>query len=1051
MLDALEHQSCPFERMIEALQPHRARHHAPIFQVMLAMQNAPAPTLALQGLAVIPIHVNQGVAKLDLTFSLSPGSTGYTGWLEYNTDIFVDETAARMARHFVHLLEQVTSEPSKPIDELSLMPPEECGAILDWGVAPKSPSDSSCFHHVVEAWAEATPDAPALVTEDDTWTYRHLNAQANRLARRLTSLGVGPESIVAVVMPRSPDAIVAILAVHKAGGAYAPIDPSYPRARVAFMLQDCGAALVLTHDKVKEMVSVSRAACLVVDECMDHSAGECEDNLGEIACPNNLAYVIYTSGSTGRPKGTLLEHAGIMNMWRFQRDYLDVTSRDQVLQFASLSFDGSVWEIVMALGNGATLHLASQTHLATPQGIDAIFRTRQITIATLPPALLQLMQQCSYPALRVLIAAGETCPPEVASRWASGRRFFNAYGPTEVTVGATIFECRPDENYSAGVPIGRAMRNKALYVVDSQLRLVPPGVPGELLVGGVGLARGYLNRPELSDERFIAMSFNGHQPVRVYRTGDMVKWRHDGQLVHLGRLDDQVKIRGFRVELGEIESMLGRQPEIRQATVLPYTDSLGDCRLAAYLVPANGVVPTSQEIKRRLAAALPDFMLPAEFHVVEALPVTPTGKVDRRALRAHAGSLLPSAQASVQPRDTTELELHRLWQNLFPGQRLGVKDDFFMLGGHSLLAVHLAAQVRESFGIAFPVSGIFENPTIERLAAAVKRDASPAPRCLVPIQPNGTKRPFFCVHSAPGSVFCYVALARHLGSDQPFYGLQAAGLEDAGAPLSSIGDMAARYLHEVRKVQPHGPYRLGGHSLGGVVSFEMARRLEEEGECVSVLAILDCAPPPCGHRSADVYNAVVAATPDSLWLAGFARLIEQFFGRRLELSVKQLARLSPEQQVELILTHLKEVEFLPPDAKPDFVEAMVSVCKAGFRAAYAFVPGPFHGRITFFKSEAEFLALPNGAAVPIAKALWQVARQNPIRFTRALPQLLRDAWTTSRTLRASRTRPRLGWEHFSDIPLQCHVVTGNHVTMLTEPHVRDVAEKLSLLLDSDGT
>jgi amino acid adenylation domain-containing protein len=731
-VEAYAYQDLPFETLVEGLRPERDLSHTPLFQTMFILDTPAVEHLQLPNLTLSPIETHSGAATFDLTLSITDLPEGLGGYVEYNTDLFERETIERMIGHLRTLLEAIVVNPDQRIAELPLLTEAERDLMLfEWNATAREFPREQCIHQLFEAKAETQPGAPALVFEGSTLTYADLNRRANQLAHHLQKSGVGPETLVAVSTLRSPEMVVGVLGALKAGGAYLPLDPTYPEERLAFMLEDSQAAVLLTQRHLRE--HVSRFApptihTIVLDTAWDTIAGEPEHNPESDVTPDNLAYVIYTSGSTGRPKGTMLRHRGLCNLTDVQRRAFGIRGEggSRILQFSPLSFDASVWETFMALRNGATLCLARQETLASGRDLVQLMADEEVTNATLPPSVLSVLPKEALPDLETVISAGEACTAELVARWAPGRQFVNAYGPTETTVCASMHVC--DENDPDSPPIGHPIDNTQLYVLDQTLQPVPIGTPGELVVGGVSLARGYLGRPELTAESFIPDSFSGERGARLYRTGDLVRYRPGGTVEYLGRIDHQVKVRGFRIELGEIESVLDRHAHVQDSVVVAREDVPGDRRIVAYLVPGEAV---SSEIEKEadltpgalrsfLRETLPEYMVPSAFVTLEGLPLSPSGKVDRDALPAPDRSRPEIERVYVAPRNETEETLARLCSELLRVEKVGVYDGFFELGGHSLLATQLVSRVRDAFQVELPLRTLFEHPTVAELAEAVE-------------------------------------------------------------------------------------------------------------------------------------------------------------------------------------------------------------------------------------------------------------------------------------------------------------------------------------------
>jgi amino acid adenylation domain-containing protein/non-ribosomal peptide synthase protein (TIGR01720 family) len=731
---AFAHQDMPFERLVEALEPERDLSTSPLFEVMFVLQNAPFKPLELPGLKVTRMELDTGAAKLDLVLTAAERGGTVSLTLEYNADLFHQSTARRLLDHYINLLRGAAAQPGQPIGRIPLLSDEERRQIIGWNAAIALPPGDSTIHEWIERQAAARPDAPAVVFEERQLSYGELDARANRLAARLGAMGVKPEVLVAVCLDRSFDAIVSVLGVLKAGGAYLPLDPGYPAGRLAYMLEDSGAGVLITHSALRDRLPNYTGRILWIDEPLPETAPPpaCR------ASADNLAYVIYTSGTTGRPKGVLVPHRGLCNLVQGQISKFRVEPGSRVLQFASLSFDASVSEIFVTLAAGATLYLARTDILTSPADLLHLMREAAISVVTLPPSLLSVLPSEDLPALKTLVSAGEACTPELAARWAQGRRFVNGYGPTETTVGPTFHVLDTAPEQIRKVPIGRPIPNTQVYLLDRDLEPVPIGVAGEIYVGGVGLARGYLNRPDLTAESFVPSPFGPGPGARLYRTGDLGRYLPDGEIEYVGRADNQVKVRGYRIELGEVEAALRECAGVAQAAVVVRQDAPGVRRLAAYFV-ARDPAPTPQELRAHLSARLPDFMTPATFTRLEALPMTPNGKVDRSALPAPEAAA-GEQPAYVEPRTAEERTLAGIWQQVLGLERVGVEDNFFELGGDSILSIQVIARAREA-GLQFTPKQLFQNPTIAKLAAlgggkavAAEQGAVEGPVPATPIQ-----------------------------------------------------------------------------------------------------------------------------------------------------------------------------------------------------------------------------------------------------------------------------------------------------------------------------
>ncbi|MDT5296241.1 MAG: hypothetical protein QOJ76_3121, partial [Acidobacteriota bacterium] len=739
-LGAYAHQDVPFEKLVEELAPERDLSHTPLFQVKLVLQNASEQTLTLPGLELRSLHSGSGAARFDLTVLIGEGTNGKLGGVwTYNTDMFDAETIRHMQAHFERLLEAVAATPGEAISRLRILSGEERAQLVDeWNRTTTEYPRHLCVHELFETQVESTPDAVAVVHKDEQVTYAELNRRANQLAHYLREMGVGPEVLVGILMERSVEMVVAVLGVLKAGGAYVPLDPQHPLERLAWMLEDMGLPVLLTQERLDDRVPSHWGHTLYLDAEWASVAMHPDTNPAGVAvAPDNLAYVIYTSGSTGRPKGVQIEHRGVVNYLCWSRDAYAMTAGAGAPVHTSLSFDLTVTSLFGPLVSGGWVELLTDDSDVEALG-RALVERGGYGVVKLTPSHMRLLS-AQFEALarlssdeptreqalavaadgaRALVIGGEQLTAEAVRWWqeyAPQARLFNEYGPTETVVGCCVYELKGGERPGSVIPIGRPIANTRLYILDARQQVVPAGVVGELYIGGEGVARGYLNRPELTREKFIADPFSDEAEARLYRTGDLARYMAGGEIEYVGRADEQIKLRGYRIELGEIETLLAEHPSVRESVVILREDA-GDKRLVAYVVAGE---TCADELRQYAREQLPEYMVPSAFVMLESLPLTTNGKLDRRALPApELGGA--SADDYVAPRTPVEEVLTGIWAEVLRVERIGVEDNFFEVGGHSLLATQLLSRIREAFAVEISLKSLFESPTVAGVAACVE-------------------------------------------------------------------------------------------------------------------------------------------------------------------------------------------------------------------------------------------------------------------------------------------------------------------------------------------
>jgi amino acid adenylation domain-containing protein len=958
-LGAYAHQDVPFERLVEDLAPARSLARHPLFQVMLAFQNTPGRGFSLPGLEVKPVRPS-GVsgAKFDLLFSLgelrksehSTGPQGLQAMIEYAADLFDRGTAEEIASRFTRVLGQVAADPGVRVSQVQVMDAAEREQLVsgwnDTAVAVPVGTLPGLF----AAQVARVPEAVAVVCGDEVLTYGGLDAAAGRLAAYLAGRGAGPERVVALLVPRSVQMVVAVLGVLKAGAAYLPVDPGYPAARVAYMLADAGPALVLcTQDTAGVVPESCPAPALVLDDpgtVAMVAAAEPVAGAGGLL-PLHPAYVIYTSGSTGTPKGVVVAHHSVVSLVAWAASAVGSARLRYVLAVTSLSFDISVLDIFGALLSGGCLEVLDNVlALAAPEHSQ-----RSATmLSAAPAAFIDLVRQRALDcSLEIVALAGEALSaPAVRDIQIElpGCQVANFYGLTEVTVYSTAWYSGGDVN--GVVPIGRPVWNTRAFVLDEFLQPVPAGASGELYLAGIGLARGYLGRQAMTAERFVACPFGTGE--RMYRTGDLARWTQDGQLLFDGRVDDQVKIRGFRVEPGEVAAVLAGASEVGQAAVIARQDRPGDRQLVAYVVPADpdaGI--EAAELRGYAAARLPDHMVPAAVVVLPELPVTVNGKLNRAALPPPDYAALARGR---EPRTATERRVCDLFAEVLELDRIGADDSFFDLGGNSLLVMRLIARIRAELGAEITIRTIFAGPTAASIAAALGSAGGPGTDfdVVLPLKASGDKPPLFCIHPVSGLSWRYASLATSLPQDRPLYGVQARGLREPGSLPETMQEMAADYAACIREVQPHGPYFLLGWSFGGLMAHAIATELHSQSERVAMLAVLDAYPYKEMAARRDSTNRPEPGpegkrhwAPDQLPAGKRAEMVEKMLGMVVSYAHGEGGR---------------------PEISDDMLAAIRQVAANNERLTESFEPGEFPGGLLLFVATRDRVPVLPAADAP---------------------------------------------------------------------------------------
>jgi len=913
--------------------------------------------------------------------------------LLYRSDLFELDTIERMSRHLTRLLEEIVSNPQASIAGLDMMPADERALVLGLYAGSSADYPQACLHQLFAGQVALRPGADAVVYGTERLTYRQLDQRSNQVAHFLLNEGIGPEDRVGIFMDRSAEMIVAMLGILKAGGAYVSIDIDYPEEQLKFIAEDAALRWVLTQRSVNAVCPA--AAPSVYVDATDSPIRACSNEpVPNRSTPESIAVLNYTSGSTGQPKAACIPHRAAVRMLR-NTNYLQIVPDDRIAQAGSPAFDAAIMEIWLALVNGAAVVGMRRETLLSPAELISVVRKDKISILVLNTSYVHQIARDAPEALkevRKVLFGGEAAEPGPMRKLlehVGPRVLVNSYGPAEGCVIATYHEITDIPENAITVPIGRPVSNTQIYLLDHLRRLVPIGIQGEIYIGGEGIARGYLNRPELTAQRFLPDTFSEKPGRLLYRTGDFARMRGNGEIEFLGRTDDQVKIRGHRIELAEVRHAMAAHPEVKQIFLMVREDVPGDKRLVAYVTLRRVLMAAQDSLRQHAMQKLPVHMAPAAFVVLESIPLNTNGKVNRKALPAPSDR--PELASGYQaPETDLERKLTQVWQQLLRVDHVGVNDNFFDLGGHSLLAARLIARIEKQIGSNIPMATLFEAPTIAQLARRLEQRNcesawSPLVELHVPAEITA-KKPFFCVHSLGANLVSFHKIAASMRGDRPVYGLQPHGLDGRQKPLESIELMASAYLEEIRKIQPHGPYYLGGVCLGGVIGYEMAQQLRAAGETVALTALIDS------------------------YLPGDLRYLH-----------------SRTPLAEYLDRHLGEMLLLPGVARLKYLARWLA--NGGIR----------FGRVLGLREHSSLAR----ATRKVTDAHWRaVLTYRPKPYGGKLVQLM----CSDASHRAYEDR-RLAWSLLAPEGFDVRIIPGNHLTMVEEPYAQVLAQELQGCLD----
>ncbi|GCE15669.1 amino acid adenylation domain-containing protein [Tengunoibacter tsumagoiensis] len=1005
-LAAYAHQEMPFEKVVEALQPVRNLSYNPIFQVLFVFQNLPPYTQQFADITVHPTTLAaKQTARFDLALALEEQDSVLIGTLEYQTALFEEVTMRRMLAHFQTILSALATNLTQSIHQLPMLTPPELALALQQQEQSDDIRPAEYLPHRFIEQARRTPHAQALITTQGTLTYQELDQQSNQVAHLLLNKGVGADVPVGICLPRDCRLIIGLLGILKAGGAYVPIDPDYPIERQQWILQHAQISLLLTHTQPPFALE-QRVEVLIIDD--DHSEYQHQPLL--LVPPSlhgqQLAYSIYTSGSTGRPKGVMITHDAVRNILSYMQHKHQICEQDTIAALASFAFDMSIPELFLPLISGARLLLIEQTIARDGQRLHSVLQEHHATLMQATPTTWQMLLQLGLPlpSLHTMISGAEALPQEVATQLLHSRgaevAFYNYYGPTETTVWSAAQQITA---HYPSVRIGQPIAHTRLYLLDRYLQPVPMGVIGEIYLGGSGLARGYQHQPELTAASFIPDPWSSEERpgLCLYKTGDLARYHTDGSLEYLGRSDQQIKVHGFRIEPAEIEALLEQHPAIAQAIVVAQTYAEHEKRLVAYLIARAGSSCTSTQLRSYLARSLPDYMHPTTFLWLQAFPLTPNGKLDRKQLSQHNGKQYEE-EGRIPARDALEWQLVQIWQEVLATRPIGINENFFARGGNSFSAVRLMNRIRQQYSYELPLSLLFQEATIEQLAAILRQEKGETELTpLVPIQAGGSKRPFFCIHPGGGGVLCYRELAEVLGEEQPFYGLEdLRQYQETIDERATIEDLATTYVRAVQLQQPAGPYLLGGWSFGGIVAFEMAQQLQKQGEKVALLALFD----------SQIPDAQLLPLDESGELLHFAHEQARSEGKAFSLTESELKQLAPAERIPAILHQIEQARLDLPEISLPWLERFLRLAKVGRAMLQSYQPQHYAGPLILFLAQ-------------------------------------------ERAHQTAADRIAAQWQALAIDPIKIYSTPGTHDTMIVQPHVdylgRNLAEAIARSLESE--
>ncbi len=1003
---AYENQKLPIDRIVEELKVTRTPNISPLFQVMFNFLDMFDEEILLGDSSMVMIDKRRHISQFDLSLHIYGTAGKLNCVLEYNTNLFKRSRMERMAGHFMQLVNSLMMKPDQKIRQIPLLTDNEKKVIFeDWNATKVDFPENQCIHQLFETQVTKTPDKVAVRDEKRQMTYTGLNQKANKLARYLHKSGAVEGSLVAICMERSTDILVALLAVQKSGCTYIPLDPIYPKDRLALILEDGNPVVMLTERKLLGSLPETTAKNIFIEE-VDAYLNESGENTDFKVTPETIAYLIYTSGSTGKPKGVQIQQRALVNFIASMAKKPGIAADDIMLAVTTISFDIAGLEMYLPITYGASVFVASHETSMNPDLLIERIEDTGATILQATPVTFRMLNSAEWGGSKKLkiLCGGEAMPKELAyDLIRKCEELWNMYGPTETTVWSTVEKVVINDNDKIGyINLGKPIDNTFVYVLNPEFQPIPVGYPGELFIGGDGLAKGYFNLPEMTRDKFLPDPFAKVPGARMYRTGDLVQQTEEGKLEFLNRVDSQVKIRGFRIELGEIESALTQWDTIKDNVVIVREDTPGDKKLVAYIIKKDQGETDLVELRQFLKTKIPEYMVPTAFVFIEQFPLTPNGKIDRKALPSPLEVAPQEAKAYVGPRTEIENKLAKIWEDVLKVPRIGIDENFFEIGGHSMLAVTLMVKIEKELGTRLPLSVLFDHSNIEEMAKLLdKKEDQVSWGSLVPIRSKGSKKPLYLVHGAGLNLLLYTTIVAHLDPDQPVFGLQAKGLDGVDEPLYTIEGIAAYYNAEIMKVDKSGSYALAGFSMGGQLAYEMARQLVEAGQKVSFLGVFDTV----SENASDMHIPFLKR-----YYLRMDRLFHQVFwitGTFLKLPVNKKLEFAKAKYKSIKQKITKDDYKLKPEGvsvgkQSELPKYLHKVHKANYIALEKYILPPYPGRLHLFRATDQKFYI-----------------KDPVCY---------------------------GWDEFVDEVVILHI-PGEHSTIFAPPNDKIFAEALQKCLD----